>query len=146
MYPGSSSYLGGLAIEATFWIYRAWAMPLFQGLLPTLPEIFHCLVRRARLSYSASPAVLFQVGRENVEFARGRNDGMEIPDQPKEEVKFRSRGRILIGFASESLFSSLSPSLSLSVCLFQCALRDTSATLLNRCPSEREHTKLNEHL
>jgi len=56
------------------------------------------------------------IGWENVEFAtRGRNGGMKIPDLPKEEVKFRSRGRILIGFAFESLSLSLSLSLSFSL-------------------------------
>jgi len=111
-------------------------------------------IRAPCLSYFA-PATLpgpCVSKRKTVFAARGRNDGMEIPNQSKKETKFRSRGRILIGFAFESHSLSLSFSLSLlssPLYLSRRAIpfgaRHASVTLLNRCPPEREHTKLNEH-
>lgn len=55
--PGKENVFRGsshqLAIVITFRIDRT---PLFQGLLPAFPEIFQCLIRRARLSNFGPPS------------------------------------------------------------------------------------------
>lgn len=53
--PGKENVFRGSShqLATTFRIYRT---PLFQGLLPAFPEIFQCLIRRARLSNFGPPS------------------------------------------------------------------------------------------